>query len=422
MKGMLRLSEFGSRFTRQTGALELMDDLGRSLSGESEQLMLGGGNPGKIPAIQRRLAQRLTDIGVGNRAELERMLSNYAHPTGEVRFRRSLAKLLRSELGWDISEENIALTAGSQAAFFMLLNLFGGRREDGSRGRILFPVTPEYVGYADVGLEDEMFTARLPSIEHLSDAYFKYRLDFEALDLTADIAAVCISRPTNPTGNVLSDSEIAFLDAKCRASDVPLIIDGAYGSPFPGIVFVDATPIWNENIIYCMSLSKLGLPAARTGIVIARADIIDALTKLTAVMNLTVGSIGPVLVQPWLDSGEILTMSRANIMPFYRDKAERACDILCAELKGLSFRIHRPEGAFFLWLWFEGLPIPSAELYERLKAAGVFVLSGHHFFPGLAESWGHRHECLRVSYAQDDAVVEAGLRILAREVRSIIHA
>ena len=52
---------------------------------------------------------------------------------------------------------------------------------------------------------------------------------------------------------------------------------------------------------------------------------------------------------------------------------------------GLPLRIHRPEGAFFLWLWFPGLPIPSAELYRRLKQRGVYVLSGHHFFPGLPE-------------------------------------
>ena len=68
------------------------------------------------------------------------------------------------------------------------------------------------------------------------------------------------------------------------------------------------------------------------------------------------------------------------------------------------------------------LPVTSAELYRRLKAAGVFVLSGHYFFPGLEEPWAHRDECLRVSYAQDDAVVERGLEVLAREVRALYAA
>lgn len=106
-------------------------------------------------------------------------------------------------------------------------------------------------------------------------------------------------------------------------------------------------------------------------------------------------------------------------MPFYRDKARRACEWLQSELHGLPFRIHEPEGAFFLWLWFPGLPITSAELYARLKRAGVFVLSGHYFFPGVADEWAHRHECLRLSYAQDDDVVHAGIRLIGRELRAV---
>ncbi|MCC6716051.1 MAG: hypothetical protein IT496_12520, partial [Gammaproteobacteria bacterium] len=63
----------------------------------------------------------------------------------------------------------------------------------------------------------------------------------------------------------------------------------------------------------------------------------------------------------------------------------------------------------------------SAGLYQRLKARGVVVLPGHHFFPGLREAWPHRHECIRVSYTPGDDVVRRGLAIIADEVRAI-HA
>jgi valine--pyruvate aminotransferase len=169
-----------------------------------------------------------------------------------------------------------------------------------------------------------------------------------------------------------------------------------------------------------MSLSKLGLPAARTGIVVADERIVAALTNMTAVLNLAVGSVGPVLAQPLVESGEIIVMSREQITPHYRNKALTACARLQRVLAGVPFQIHRPEGAFFLWLWFPGLPITSAELYGRLKAAGVFVLSGHYFFPGLAdESWRHRNECLRVSFAQEDRTVERGIDILAAEIKRL---
>jgi valine--pyruvate aminotransferase len=88
------------------------------------------------------------------------------------------------------------------------------------------------------------------------------------------------------------------------------------------------------------------------------------------------------------------------------------------EFADLPYRIHRPEGAMFLWLWFEGLPITSLILYERLKKRGVLVISGHSFFPGLEDDpWRHKGECLRVTYSQDERQVEKGITIIAEEVR-----
>ena len=118
-------------------------------------------------------------------------------------------------------------------------------------------------------------------------------------------------------------------------------------------------------------------------------------------------------------TGEIEDISRDVIQSFYQRKMQFACDVVRREFKGLPCRIHSPEGAFFLWLWFPGLPITSEDLYLRLKARNVLVMSGHRFFPGLRESWRHVDECLRLSYAQEDRVVEEGMRIIADEVRGL---
>jgi valine--pyruvate aminotransferase len=281
-------------------------------------------------------------------------------------------------------------------------------------------MTPEYVGYADLGLSDGLFVAERPAIEELPGQLFKYHIDFGELEFGDEVAAVCVSRPTNPTGNVLTDAEMSRLDALCRERSVPLIVDNAYGAPFPNILYVETEPFWNDNVVFCMSLSKFGIPGARTGIVVASEAVVEALTNMTAVVNLAVGSVGPVLLEPFVASGEIVELSRREIMPHYRDKAQRALGWLREELAGLPYRIHKPEGAFFLWLWLPGLPVSSAELYTRLKRAGVFVLSGHYFFPGLDDDWPHRHECLRLSYAQADDVVHEGIRLIGRELRSLL--
>jgi valine--pyruvate aminotransferase len=418
---MTKWSEFGERFTRPTGARQLMDDLGDALSSDRPVCMLGGGNPAHIPELEELFSNELRRV-LDSESDYRRMLANYPSPAGEERFRTSLAELFAREYGWQVTAKNIALTSGSQAGFFLLFNLLAGPQSDGGFKRILLPVTPEYIGYQDVGIRAGMLTALKPTIEEFDDHTFKYGLDVDNLTVGEDIGALCVSRPTNPTGNVLSDAEIDSLVAAAAARDVPLIIDNAYGMPFPNIVFTEVKPVWNDNIIMCMSMSKLGLPGLRTGVVVASEEIIDAVASMNSVLSLAVPSVGAVLLHELVESGRILDISKNIIQPYYKKKVTAALSWVHEFFAGTEYRVHRAEGALFLWLWFPGLPISSDELYRRLKARDVLVLSGHHFFPGLDEEWQHREECIRVTYSQDSDSVRKGISIIAEEVKRAFAA
>ena len=84
----------------------------------------------------------------------------------------------------------------------------------------------------------------------------------------------------------------------------------------------------------------------------------------------------------------------------------------------LPVRVHKPEGALFLWLWFEGLPVTTTELYRELMDQGVFVLPSRPFFPDPAADWRHQDECIRVNYAGPEAMVSEGIALIAEAVRS----
>jgi valine--pyruvate aminotransferase len=412
----MRYSKFGQKFTGPSGILTLMDDLGRAMSSSEPMLMLGGGNPAQIPAVQAVFRRRMEQI-LATPGDFERLIGNYDPPQGKPQFLEALAHLLQSRFGWPVTAKNIALTHGSQTAFFFLFNMVAGEFTGGRRKKILLPLAPEYIGYADVGLTDDFFTANRPDFEFLDAHTFKYHIDFDSVAVTDDIGAICVSRPTNPTGNVLTETEIARLSELARRHNIPFIIDNAYGLPFPNIIFSEAAPIWDEHIILCMSLSKLGLPAVRTGIVIANEQVIEAMTAINAIASLAPGGIGAELVLDMLRSGEIIRLSRDVIKPFYRQRAEQAAAQLIDQLDDLPFYVHKPEGAIFLWLWFKDMPITSQELYERLKQRRTLVIAGQHFFPGLAGEWRHKHECIRVTYSQDEAVVREGLQIIVEEVK-----
>ncbi|MGB3211550.1 MAG: valine--pyruvate transaminase [Desulforhopalus sp.] len=410
-------TKFGEKMTCNAGILSLMDDLGKAgITGDGQMIMMGGGNPGLVPEFQEIMRNQLLAI-CNDSKSFQQLVGSYAPPQGDKIFSEGLAALLKKEQGWDIGPENICLTNGSQTAFFMLFNLFAGVLPSGAEKKICLPMAPEYIGYADLGLTDDLFISTRPKIELLEDHFFKYHIDFESLRVDGSIGALCISRPTNPTGNVVTDDELAKLVELAAKHDIPLIIDSAYGLPFPGMMYTKAKPIWNENLIVCLSLSKLGLPAVRTGIVVASKEIVQALTSMNAIMSLSPNSFGAVLAQRLVTSSEITAVSRELMQPFYRKKMEKAVAVVQEKFTDIPYRIHLPEGAMFLWLWFEDLPITSLELYQRLKDSGVLVVSGHYFFPGLSDSWRHKDECLRVTYSQDDDDVCRGLTIIAEVVR-----
>jgi valine--pyruvate aminotransferase len=414
---MPRYTRFGERYTRTTGALELMSDLGDAAAqaARGPVYLLGGGNPARIAAVEDVYRRRLREIAA-DAAQFGRFAAGYTEPGGLPSCRAAIASALQAEYGWPLSERNVVLTAGSQAAFYVLFNLFAGPGTNDVRQRILLPLAPEYIGYSGLSMQDELVVAHPALVEELPDRFFKYHLDFDRLEVADDVAAICVSRPTNPSGNVLTTAELGRLDALARLHRVPLIVDAAYGRPFPGIEFTESRGLWNDNVILCLSLSKLGLPGVRTGIVVANESIVEAITAFNATAALAPPGTGAEIVAPLLASGELAALCETTVRPFYRARCEFALDTLREAFRDLPLRIHVPEGAFFLWLWFPGLPIGSAELYRRLKAQGVYVLSGHHFFPGLDRDWRHRDECVRINYAQEPEMVRDGIRLIAAEV------
>lgn len=414
----MTFSSRGQRLAGGSGIEQLMDDLGHALaaSGPSPH-MLGGGNPAHIPAMEGIWLRRMQEI-IGDPATLRRTLSIYDPPRGNPDCIRWLAELLRAEYGWPVGPENIAVTPGGQTAFFFLFNLLGGEREDGSHGKILFPLMPEYIGYANQALESDMFVARRPRIERTGLHAFKYHLDFENLDAGPDIRAICVSRPTNPSGNLISDGELGRLASIAAEKKIPLIIDNAYGWPFPGIVFGEAAPLWTENTVHVMSLSKFGLPGTRTAFVVGPPEIASAVSSMMAVTGLANGNFGQAIAGPLLKSSQILDLSREVIRPFYLRKRNAALAAVEEFFpQDLPFSLHQSEGAMFLWIRIENSRCTSRALYESLKNRGVLVVPGEYFFFGLPEDgWKHRHECLRVSFAMQDDDVRAGLRIIAEEI------
>lgn len=412
----MKFSSFGARFSGRSGTRDLMDDLGAVAREPGRWINLGGGNPSTIPQLQTLFDEALAAIG-GARG-WSALYGGYDSPRGYAPFLDALVELLNARFGWQLDARHVMTTPGSQASFFMLFNLFGGLDADGRRRHVLLPQAPEYIGYTQSGFDDGLLRACRSAIELVGEDRFRYHIDFDALRIDDDdVAALCISRPSNPTGKLATDAEMTRLAELAAACDLPLIVDGAYGLPFPGITFDEASVRYDARTVLCLSLSKFGLPGVRTGIVIAAPPVIEALVGMNAMLNLAPNPLGARIALEVMRRHDLLVLSRDVVRPHYAARSRLAQAIATRAFEGLPFRMHVSEGAIFLWLWFPGLPVAADEIYARLRARGVLVIPGSHFGPGLAAPWPHLDECLRVSYAQPEAVLEAGFGAIAEEVR-----
>jgi len=413
----MQLSDFGKQMSSDAGILTLMDDLGKALAGDKPLAMFGGGNPAQIPAVTNVMKHEL-ELIMADDARLAAMLGNYDTPQGNDHFIDAIVKLVNREYNLGVTRDNVAVTPGSQNGFYMLFNMLAGQT-NGAKRKIMLPIVPEYIGYRDQMIEPDSFVSVRPRIDKIGQHEFKYRIDFDAMQIDESVAAIALSRPTNPSGNVVTDDELSKLAELARQHDIPLIIDGAYGLPFPGVIIKSAGQHFDNHTILSLSLSKVGLPSSRVGIFIGPPALMKALSSISAILNLASPGIGQYLVTQLIDSGEIMTLARNEIQPFYADRQQQAWEIFNQKLPGdLPWRLHSYEGTYFFWLWCEGAQKTSKQLYDYLKEHSVIVVPGESFFPGQnIEEWDHARQCIRINFSRPDEELEAGAIILAEAVR-----
>jgi valine--pyruvate aminotransferase len=98
----MSFSQFGEKFNRHSGITQLMDDLNDGLRTPGA-LMLGGGNPAQIPAMNDYFENAIKQLI--EQGDFVDALTNYDGPQGSDRFVKNLAKLLQQEFNWPITEK-----------------------------------------------------------------------------------------------------------------------------------------------------------------------------------------------------------------------------------------------------------------------------------------------------------------------------
>jgi valine--pyruvate aminotransferase len=417
------LSAQGKVMSQLSGVRAIMKDIVETLErADKKYINLAPGNPVVLPEVEQ-LWRDCTHELLASKSFAE-VVGRYGSSRGYEPFIDAVIGDFNVRYGLKLTRENVLVTAGSQSLYFYAANCFGGVDATGQLKKVLFPLSPDYTGYGGVSLSPDSLLAVKPNLEiSPAEHRFKYRPDIDSIEIDENVGCVVFSRPCNPTGNIVTEEEVKSIAAKALLHKVPVLVDSAYGPPFPALNFTEMTPVFDEGIIHCMSFSKTGLPGERIGVAIGAPEVIQALECFHTNASLHSSRYGQAIAALAVGSGRLADIATTVIRGHYAEKLQVVETTLDSEVDdSIPWYMHKGEGAIFAWLWFDNLPISDWDLYQSLKNEGLIVVPGSPFFPGLREEWAHRHQCIRVSLTASKEELQTGMKILAKRLKEIYSA
>lgn len=327
---------------------------------------------------------------------LRRRRTGYAPIVGYPEVRQAIAARLAGRTGQPCTSENVVVVPGTQAGLFCAMKCLAGPGDE-----IIVP-EPMYATYEAV---TGASGASLVNVPLRPERGFHPDIDAMARAITPRTRLIWINSPHNPTGAVMTRSEIEAVADLCRRHDLWLLSDEVYEELAYARPHVSpwSLPGMQERTVVVSSLSKSHAMAGfRFGWLVGPPPLAAHMFNLLLCMLYG----GPPFIQDGAlaalvtDLPEVAAMRRT-----YGERASLLSDIL---EKAPRCRVTRPEGGMFVLLDVRESGMTSEEFARALlRQAEVAVLPCDGFGPSAA---GH----LRISLTTDqERLREAGRRIVA---------
>ncbi|MGH7124325.1 MAG: pyridoxal phosphate-dependent aminotransferase [Stellaceae bacterium] len=334
---------------------------------------------------------------------LRRRRTGYSPIVGYPEVRAAIAARFARRTGQACTAENVVVVPGAQAGLYCALQCLAGPGDEVVVGEPLYANYEAVVGAAG---------ATMVTVPLRPESGFHLDLDAFARAITPRTKLVWINSPHNPTGAVMTRTEIETVAEACRRHDLWLLSDEVYEdlafarphlSPW-------SLPGMAERTLVVSSLSKShAIPGYRFGWMIGPTVLAKPLFNLLLCMLYG----GP----PFVQDGALAALKTdlpeaASLSADYRKRSSLLADVLA---EAPQCRVIRPEGGMFVLLDVRETGLGSEGFaYGLLEREDVAVLPCDGFGPSAL---GH----LRISLTADEArLTEAGRRIV-RYARQIAH-
>ncbi len=313
-------------------------------------------------------------------------IHSYTTAAGLLSLREKIAADLNGRFGLGITPNLLYVTCGAAASLTITLKA------------VLLP-GDEVIAIAPFFPEYRVFTegqgGKLVVVPAASD----FQIDLEAFSraLGEHTRAVIINSPNNPSGAVLSESNLVAMTNLLKAHEektgrsIYLISDEPYREiVYDGVDNPCALQHYDDAIM-CYSFSKsLSVPGERIGYIAVSPRVKDADQVYASVMGAgrCLGYVNP----PSLFQ-RVIERCIGQTADVSEYKANRDC--LCSGLKALGYEYVEPQGAFYLFV--KALEPDAKAFSDRAKKHELLLVPSDDF--GCT---GY----VRLSYCVDRSVIE----------------
>jgi aspartate aminotransferase len=323
----------------------------------------------------------------------------FAYKTNGTEAQAAAAQSLRRLLEMPFEPEDIHLTTGGFTAIAMAMKAVADPGDE-----VVYSLPPWFM-YEPIITEAGLVPVKV----RINPESFDLDLEAIASALTPRTRVVIVNSPNNPTGRIYPEALLvklaAVLDVASERNGrrIYLLSDEAYNR----IVYDEArfhSPAeYYPYTLLAYSYGKTHLaPGQRVGYLALPPTMPDrdALREILSALQVAMGWIYPnALLQYALPALETFSIDVGQL--------QRKRDRLYEELTGMGYRLHRPEGSFYL---FPQSPVADDEAFTvSLATRNVYVLQGVLFeTPGF----------FRISLTANEDMVERSLPAFAEAIRA----
>jgi len=324
--------------------------------------------------------------------ELMRTTLGYADGVGREATRTLVASFHAGRAADDV----VITTGTSEANFLALATLV-------SSGDEVVVIMPNYMQVH--GIASGM-GARVREVWLHAERGWTIALDALRLAVNARTRVICVCQPNNPTGQILSQGEVAEIVRVADRHGTWILADEVYrGAERSG----EESPTFSgrgERIVVTGGLSKVyGLPGLRIGWLVAPEDEAQSALRLKDYTTIAPATISESLAEIALERRAELLKRARFILGERWPKLE---DWAATHSRELHWTPPQAGGICFFSYRF---PIESMALVDRLiREYSTMVVPGIHF---RAE----RH--LRIGYGMESRILHAGLAAIDRLLASL---